>query len=80
MSVAANVNHTMFLTTAGDIYGAGRNGCERPLIAATLPATVAGFPWQRASARENIVSIALPQTPFLAPLPKTMSWALAPRM
>ncbi|GBG00561.1 hypothetical protein Rsub_13351 [Raphidocelis subcapitata] len=25
-SVAANLNHTMFLTSTGDIYGAGRNG------------------------------------------------------
>ena len=27
-TVAADLNHTMFLTTTGDIYAAGRNGCE----------------------------------------------------
>jgi hypothetical protein len=27
-SVAANLNHTLFLTTDGSIYAAGRNGCE----------------------------------------------------
>jgi peptidoglycan hydrolase-like protein with peptidoglycan-binding domain len=31
-SVAANLNHTLFLTTTGDIYAAGRNGCGWPIL------------------------------------------------
>jgi alpha-tubulin suppressor-like RCC1 family protein len=44
-SVAANLNHTLFLTTDGSIYAAGRNGCESaPLVPTPLIASVGTHP------------------------------------
>jgi hypothetical protein len=89
-AVAANLNHTLFLTADGSVFAAGRNGCEHSAAALERAASsdLFGLPPPLLPAGWGLILHRLPSshpptpTPcpsLFSPSAQSLSWASAPR-